>query len=251
MISTIYVYTGAGGVIPQPTTGPGGTNIAINGMRIIPLLAPGASRADLEAAYDAIELTLTKQTQNYPQGTTEDLRVVGPDWHNLIGVGQVNCNGGGTPNNWLIQWATDCKEMVQVSDPALAGFGATSGSGTGGTVTTTATTKNFTGTAPSAAGDGVDITNAKAVKVSYKAANAGATLNAAGSVKVYGYSTGASRWVRMPDLDYVPTEAVVEPMAFGPQPYSIPFGVGRVCFVPSALTASAGTQVNEVVEVLT
>lgn len=249
MQSTIYVNTGAGGVIPQPLS-PSGGNLPIVGMRIIPLLASGASRATLEAAYNAIELDLVKQTQNFPAGTTETLQVVGPDWHNLIGVGSVSVNAGATPNNWLIQWATDCKEMIQSTPPAFPGFGDT-GSGGGGTNTTTAVTENFTGTAPSAAGDGVDITNARAMKVHVKAANAGATLNAAGSLKFYGYSTGGARWVRLPDLDYTPTEAVVEPMAFGPQPYEIPFGIGRIAVVPSALTASAGTQVVKVIEVLT
>lgn len=243
MRSDDYVPAGGGFTVTIPT------GIMATGFRIIPVLAASATPADMVAAYALItNVAMKKGTQNFPTGVTENMLLSGPDWIRSPGLGEIIVTvAAGTYRVWI---ATDCKEMMDAVPPFMNGF-PSSGTSTGGTNTTTATTKNFTGTAPSAAGDGVDITNAKAVKVSYKAATAAATLNAVGSVKVYGYSTGASRWVRMPDLDYVPTEAVVEPMAFGPQPYSIPFGVGRVCFVPSALTASAGTQVNEVVEVLT
>jgi hypothetical protein len=239
--STDYVATGGFDVVALPT------GIQPSGFRIIPVLAAGSTWAALVAAYATLKARVVKQTQNFPSSVTEDQYVPGPDWVRSPGFGALSFQGvaGITYRIWL---ATDCKEMVDAVSPAMTGFGGAAAGG--GSVTTTTTTVNFTATAPSAVGDGVSIAGARAIKASWKAANAGATLNAAGSVKGYGLN-GASRWVRIPELDYVPTEAVVEPMEFGMAPQPVLFGISRVAYVPSGLTASAGTQVVQTIEVLT
>lgn len=244
-IAPDMVATGGFDIVALPAS------IQITGFRIIPVLASGASWGSLASAYATLEARMTKQSfPNFIAGVVEDIFVPGPDWIRSPGLGALSFRGvvGVTYRIWI---ATDCKEMKDAVWPVMNGFAPGGTVGGSGTVTTTATTENLTGTAPTLGSDGVDITAARSIKVSIKAANALATLNAAGSLKAYGYSTGGTRWVRIPELDYVPTEATVEPLAIGPAPFTIFFGVGRVAWVPNALTVSAGTQVVKTIEVLT
>ncbi len=223
------------------------------GYRIIPVLAAGATQQDLVNAYASLQVRVTKSSTNFPTGVQETQMVAGPDWQTCVGVGRIEIIGGLNPTTYRVWLATDCKEMQFVETPIMNGFAA-AGASPGGSNTASNETQNLTAAAPSAAGDGVDITGAKAIRLSYKAANAGATLNAAGSALAYGYSSTLGRWIRMPELDVnfaALGAAVVEPMAVGPAPYPIVFNasITRLQHVASGMTVSAGTQVIRSLEV--
>ncbi len=239
--------------IGMPVAVPLVGNYVRKGFRCIPVLAAGATAADARAAYLALSVTVTRQSdakaqQGVAQGT-ETYNVSGPDWHRSPGFGAISIAVGyvGTVRVWV---ADDCMEMMDAVQPYMNGF-APGSTAAGGTLTTSNENQNLTAAAPTAAGDGVSIAGARALRVFYRAANAGATQNAVGNIDGYYYSANSGRWVRCPTLDIVPSVAVVEPMAFGETALEVPIGADRVQWVANGMTVSAGTQVIRSVEVLT
>src|SRR5258706_1569701 len=252
MFSTDIAYAGV--TIDAFNASGAGPNLQATGFRIIPVLAAGATKDDMRAAYSALQVRVSKSTKNFPLGITENMQVAGPDWVAAVGLGRLEILNGLNPTTYRVWIATDCKEMEFVDTPIMNGFdGAGASSGGGTAVSSTSTNQNLTGTAPSAAGDGFSIAGGKALRVSWKATNAGATLNAVGKARAYAYSSAANRWWRLPELDIdfaALAAAVVEPMGVGPAPWLLPSNIDRMDYQPSGMTVSAGTQVTRLQELI-
>lgn len=222
------------------------------GFRCIPVLPAGATAADAQAAYATLSVTVTRMSESLAAAgiaqAAETYNVPGPDWNRSPGFGAISIAVGfvGTVRVWI---ADDCYEIQDVTPPYMAGFtpGATPA---GGTLTTSNENQNLTAAAPTAAGDGVSIVGKRALRVHYKAANAGATMNAAGNFDGYYRSNNNGNWVRCPTLDIAPSVAVVEPMGFGETAVELPIGADRVQWVANGATVSAGTQVIRTIETL-
>lgn len=251
MFSTDVAYAGA----PVDAYSQPGTTIKVVGFRIVPVLAAGATKQQLLDAYSPLQVRITKQSQQFPTGTTESMMVAGPDWTACVGIGKLEILAGLNGTTYRVWLATDCKEMEFVEAPVMNGFDAAgASSGSTGSNVVTSEDQNLTAAAPSGGSDGVSIAGARAIRVSYKAKNAGATLNAAGKSDAYAYN--GTRWIRMPELDYsflAAGAAVVEPMATGPAPSLVVFNASltRLQYVSNGMTVSAGTQVVRTIEVLT
>lgn len=233
-----------------------GPDIPVVGYRIIPVLPAGATQADLLAAYNALTVRVTKQSTKFPGGVQESQYIAGPDWQAGVGIGRIEIMSGLNPTTYRVWLATDCKEMEFVETPVMNGFAGAGASPGGGTNVATSENQNLTAAAPTAAGDGVVITGARAVRLSYKAANAGATMNAVGRSNGYWYSSTLARWVRCPELDIdwaAMGAAPVEPAGAGPAPFTLAFNASatRVQWVATGMTVSAGTQVVRSIEVQT
>lgn len=249
MFSQDIVYGGAG--VDVPLNQGGVTLQAATGFRVIPVLALGGSGSQMQAAYAGLTATVKKQSVNFNPGVDEIHKIPGADWIRSPGFGALTLTGGVNGVTYRVWIATDCKEMKDAVIPSMYGFANGDAGTSGGTLTATNQTQNFTAAAPTVVGDGADITAAKAVKVSVRPATAAAILTAVGVLKCYSWSTNLARWVRVPELDFPIVEAVTEPMPIGTGAMVIPIGVGRVQWTPSAMAASAGTQVVTSIEVLT
>lgn len=254
MFSVDVAYAGA--PVDAFNASGAGPNIQALGFRVIPVLAAGATQADLAAAYANLQVRITKATKNFPTGTIETMAVAGPDWLAAPGVGRVEIINGLNPTTYRVWVATDCKEMEFVTAPVMNGFAGGGASPGAGSSTFANENQNLTAAAPTAAGDGVAIGGARAIRLSYTAANAGATLNAAGKALCYWYSSALTRWVRCPELDYdfaAGGVTPVQPAGTGPAPFVLAFNAAgsRIQWVSSAMTVSAGTQVVRSIEVQT
>lgn len=184
------------------------TDFASKGFRIIPVLASGASRADVEAAYASLKVTITRNSQARaesgvtPYNVSDVLSVVGPDWHRSPGFGAISITNAQIGVSYLVQWAEDCLEMVNVLPPALPGFGeVTTPTATASTTTigpggaATQTQASAAGNIPTAATDGVEIPAGIVGAYADIEAPAGQTLSAVTEGLVWWrYSAAAGRW---------------------------------------------------------
>jgi hypothetical protein len=112
--------------------------------------------------------------------------------------------------------------------------------------------QNLTGTAPTSATDGVDISGAAGFVV-IVSADLAATLTG-GSLLCYYYGavnvSGTQptfRWMRCPtSLDFTPGTGVRDAPSGD---YETPAGFGKIKYMPSAITVSGGTQVDVTITV--
>lgn len=112
------------------------------------------------------------------------------------------------------------------------------------------TTQNLTGSAPTLATEGVDLTNALGYNVVVSAA-AAQTITG-GSLLCYFYgpvvasvasgTAPTQRWMRCPSsLDFTPGTGVRDAPSGD---FQTPVGFGRIHYVPSSVTVSSGTTVT-------
>lgn len=122
-------------------------------------------------------------------------------------------------------------------------------------------TQNLTGSAPTLATDGVDISNATGFSVVVSAAAAQTITGGAANCYYYGpvsqvattqSGTGATfRWTRCPaSLDFTPTTGVRDASS-GDFRAAVGVGGSRIKYVPAAITVSSGTTVDVTISVRT
>lgn len=116
----------------------------------------------------------------------------------------------------------------------------------------TTTTQNLTGSAPTLATEGVDLSDALGYAVVVSAAS-GQTISG-GSLLCYYYGavgsgpggSGTRRWMRAAQFDFTPATSVRDAPSGD---FATPAGFGRIHYVPSSVTVSSGTTVDVTIAV--
>lgn len=104
--------------------------------------------------------------------------------------------------------------------------------------------QNLTGSAPTLVTDGQSIQDFEAVTLVVETATPGSqTLSGAGSLLCYVYDAFVAGWSRLPANDVTVTVTGVNRQAFPPLAVIGP-RAGRLLWVPSGITVSAGTTVT-------
>jgi len=226
------------------------------GYRVVPLLTAAATLSDMVKVYSELQAMVTKASPNFLTGTTETSAVAGPDWARTSGFGRLQLvtgvNGAGlTYRVWI---ATDCKEMVDPVMPMMYGFSA-AGATPGATVAAPLEVEHLLAapTLPAAAGDGVSIAGAKALRVSLYPRDVLDFITAVGQLDAWAYLTpGYPAWGRMSDLDIMLTIASTVPnprLSWAPMPVVLPAGA-RLAWVPNGIVlGGTGAKVRAIVGV--
>lgn len=109
------------------------------------------------------------------------------------------------------------------------------------------TTSPVTGSAPTLATDGQDITSLQSITILVEAP-ASQTLSGAGSLQAYVYfpqaifgTTTPIGWVRMPAADIAVTASGMQRFAFTPYNVVAPVMGGRLAYVPVGVTFNGGS----------
>lgn len=243
MYSTDVAFAGVEVAVPLNL----GSRPAV-GFRIVPVLGVGATAADVRAAYKPLQVKVRKASDSFPNGVEEQHYVAGPDWHATSGFGSLKISAGLNGTTYRVWVATDCKELEFVDTPYYEGFDA-GGALAGGALDAAVVTTHAAalGTKPAAAGDGVSLAGAKAIRVSMKPNTAGANFTVpAGPAFLEAYyrvENGLNEWCRAPDFDLQQVNAAAlaadEPYAWAPFEVRLPAGA-RIGWRTNGIAVSAG-----------
>jgi hypothetical protein len=104
------------------------TTFPLKGFRVVPILAPGSTVADVAAAYAALVVRVSRNSQSRSLsglniGVVDDVAVPGPDWIRSPGFAALSLQSGVVGVTYRVWWAEDCFEMVDTGTaPYLDGF---------------------------------------------------------------------------------------------------------------------------------
>lgn len=209
------VKTGAPDAVALPA-------MSIKGYRVVPILGPGATTADVIAAYAPLVVRTSRNSANRQQSAlvpftvTDDVSIVDPSWQRSPGFNGMFIQAGLLGVTYRVWWAEDCYESVDTgATPWLNGMnGGIGGSsaptpvvnsgliGSGGSATQT---RNSSSNIPIVATDGIAIPpNAKAAYFAIDSKNGAETLTG-GSVQWWRYVALLGRWVKTGLVETIPT----------------------------------------------
>lgn len=207
MKAEIVTYSGAPiGPTQMPTQYP------CKGYRVVPLLAAGATAAEVIAAYADLTVqtkraSTSKQMSGMDPTTVDDLPVRAPDWIRSPGFSQLIITSGLNGTQYLVYWAEDCYEVIDVGDPPyLAGFqgpGAGPSPSPGALVTyTNAQAQASTANVPAGA-VGVLLTSQKGLACTISAP-AAQTITG-GDAVLWRFDSTTGRWCKTGYVESLPT----------------------------------------------
>lgn len=181
----------------------------MKGYRVAPVLAAGASAAEVVAAYAPLRVQVTRNSQSralsgLTPGVIDDVPVNGPDWIRNPGFNLLLISAGLVGTTYRIWWAEDCFEIVDAaSPPYLAGLApgspptAYSQQLIGPALAVTQLANSLAGNVPTNAADGIAVP--RGASGAYVAVDAGVGATISAMVATSGlfwwrYVSSMARW---------------------------------------------------------
>lgn len=195
------------------------TEFSLKGFRVAPVLSAGATFSDVVAAYASLVVRVARSSQSRsisgvtPVGITDDVSVVGPDWHRSPGFNTLQLVSGQVGVTYRVWWAEDCLEMLDPGAlPAMEGFASggipaqltpnyTNVGPAGAATQALASTANI----PSLSTDGVALRAGTKGMYAVVQAAAGQTITVAGQLVWWRWSGGVGRWIETAVQEVPPT----------------------------------------------